>query len=65
MQANDVKLQQRCLALPVLSQIHTTAKMAEGNDRDKDRAPRSRWRADGTRRRTKGERIARAPFAEY
>ena len=64
-QANDVKLQQRCLALPVLSQTHTTAKMAQGNDRDKDRAPRSRWRADGTRRRTKGERMARAPFAKY
>ena len=29
------------------------------------REPRSRYRADGTRRRTKGERKARAPWADH
>ena len=41
------------------------AVMAEAEERVKDRAPRSRYRADGARRRTKGERITRAPRAAY
>ena len=60
-----VMLQQTRFAPPVPNQALTTAIMAEANERDKSRAPRSRWRADGRRRRTKGERAARAPHAAH
>ena len=65
MKASDVMRQPNCPTSPVTGQAQTIAKMAEEAEGDRARAPRSRWRADGTRRRTRGERIARALRAEY
>ena len=55
-------------ALPtqhVPHRVSAIAIMAEASERVKDKAPHSRYRADGTRRRTKGERISRAPHAAH